>query len=634
MAESSWRLFGALLKPRRREVAVYGCFLAAATALPLAAAIVLSRFVDAAVRRAPVRELAIKAGTYAGIGLVASFITVLVVWRATALAWHITDGLRHQLADQVLSSDLSFHREHTRGDLVSRADDDVSAMATFLSQFVARGIGVVLLAVSATVTLAVIRPLLAGPYLVCMIFVLTLLYRQRDSALNEALEERAAKGDVSGLVEERIAGADDIQTLGAGAHSVARLAERSERVIQAVGRRAAIQMRVVGTVKVALVLSEVVMMIWGALLVTRGSLTIGSVVLGVRFVTAVRDPIQQVVWRIQEVQGATGSATRVLALMAERRTYPDREKQLPDGGLDLRFENVSLTYDDGDSAVLQHIDVEVRSGRSLGLVGRSGSGKTSIGRLALRLLEPTEGRVLLGGVDLRTVTESDFRIRVTSIPQDVQLFPGTVAQNVSMFTDVSNETIIRALTDVGLGSWLSEQDEGLDAQLLARRGGSGLSAGEAQLLALARGLVRNPSVVVLDEATSRIDPITQERVTAATQRLLKGRTSIVIAHRLETLSVCDDIAVLEHGRVVEFGSRLDLENNNTSRFARLLASSRAQHVDSADEILETVEPSLDQVNRDHEILAIVGPSPIQGNLEQENRAIGDVIDNVIDEVRS
>lgn len=569
MAESSWKFFSVLLRPHRSAVASYGAFLAIATALPLSAAIVLQRFVDAAARRAPTSELATYAAEYALIGLISAAVTVAVVWRATALAWQITDGLRSDLAELVLTADLAFHRDHTRGDLVSRADDDVTAMAVFLSEFVARLIAIVMLALAATGTLLVVRPVLAGPFAVCVAVTFAVLWFQRNGALAESMEERDGRASLSGLVEERIGGAEDIASLGAGVHSVRQLSLRSERIVQAVGRRSAAQMRAVGKLKVALVLSEVVMLIWGAVLLQRGQLGIGAVVLGVRFATAIRYPVEHLAWRLQEVQGATGSATRVLGLLASQASYPNRTKSLPQGGQSISFENVGLTYDDGEHAVLENVTFTVHPGHSLGLVGRSGSGKTTIGRLALRLVEATEGTVRVGSVDITTITEASLRSRVTSIPQDVQIFPGTVRDNVTMFSAHSDDDLLRALADVGLDRWLSNQSQGLDTVLLSRSGGAGLSAGEAQLLALARALVRCPDVVILDEATSRIDPETQFQIAAATARLLAGRSSIVIAHRLETLAVCDEIAVLEHGRVVEYGDRRALLADPTSRFARL-----------------------------------------------------------------
>jgi ABC-type multidrug transport system fused ATPase/permease subunit len=215
------------------------------------------------------------------------------------------------------------------------------------------------------------------------------------------------------------------------------------------------------------------------------------------------------------------------------------------------------------------------------LVGRSGSGKTTVARLLLRLVAPTDGRLLIGGVDVTTLDDEAFRTRVVAIPQDVQLFPGTVRDNVTMFATVDDAATVAALRGAGLGSWLDGLEHGLDTRLasdarLDERAGVaariGLSAGQAQLLAIARALLRSPDVVVLDEATSRVDPATQAAIADALRSLVAGRTAVIIAHRLETLDVCDDLAVLDHGELVEFGARTALAADPRSRYARLRAA--------------------------------------------------------------
>jgi ATP-binding cassette, subfamily B, bacterial len=184
---------------------------------------------------------------------------------------------------------------------------------------------------------------------------------------------------------------------------------------------------------------------------------------------------------------------------------------------------------------------------------------------------------MLNDVDLADLDDDALRRRVTAVPQDVQLFPGTVEQNVTLFAQRERSEVIAALNAVGLQDWLEGLPNGLDTQLASdNRDDSGtrvgLSAGQAQLLALSRALLRDPGVVVLDEATSRVDPATQEAIAHAMRRLVEGRTALVIAHRLETLDVCDDIAVLADGVLVEHGPRVDLAANPTSHYARLLAA--------------------------------------------------------------
>lgn len=591
--DAHWRLFASLISPHRRLVAAYGLALAAATAMPLLAALLLSRFVDLAVAHAATHRLVTVAAGYVGLGLVGAIVSVLVVWRSTALAWAITDTLRRELAEFVFDADLAFHRDHTRGELVSRADDDVTAMAQFLSRFVASAMSVSAIAIGAVTLLGVLHPRLGLTLGLCLLGVLIVGWRGRNAALPQALVDREARGMVSGFIEERVNGAEEIAALGAGAHSMARFAALSQAVVVAKRHMTFRSMAFNGAVRISLGATEVAMLVVGGFAFANGQLSLGAVFLGVRFATATRSPIEGLMWRLNEVQGATGSASRVLALLAQRPDHSHRTATAQaTSPIALHLDNVSLVYDEAEGTVLDHITLTVPAGRSLGLVGRSGSGKTSLGRLVLRLIAPTNGRVLIGTQDIHMLTEDALRSAVTGVPQEVQLFPGTVRENVTMFTPgVSDTAVVTALDAVGLGPWLASQSAGLDAVLLGRAGATtGMSAGEAQLLALARALVREPSIVVLDEATSRIDPVTQQLVKRAVAELLRGRTSIVIAHRLDTLDVCDDIAVLDAGRIVEHGPRVALAADPTSRFAALLRTGAMVSADaSLDEALDAMD---------------------------------------------
>ena len=579
MAGSQWRLFASLLRPHGRQLGLYGGVVAVATALPLAGSLLLSRFVRLAVDRAPAARLVPLALAYAAVGLASAGVLVLVTWRATVLAWTITNGLRHDLAAYVLHADLSFHRDRTPGELVTRVDADVTSMTELLSAVVSRVLSVAVLGVAALAVLVVVRPVLAPPFAVGLVLTGAAAWSQRNTATVEAAAERAAEADVMSTAEQYLSGAEDVASLGAGAHGVARLAERGAEMVRASRARVRAQMGVQTVVRVSAAFFQVLMIGAGAALAARGRLDVAGVVLGYRFAAVVREPVERLTWRIQDSQGAAGAAQRVLALLADERRVPSGDGVLPAGPLDVRFEGVSLVYDDaedGEDAAVHPLDLRLPAGRALGLVGRTGSGKTSLARLALRLVAPTTGRVLVGGTDAATVDEEGLRRRVTAVPQDVQLFPGTVRDNVTLFAERDDAEIAAALTDVGLSAWLADLPDGLDTVLAAdgRRGdGSrvGLSAGEAQLLAIARALLRRPDVVVLDEATSRVDPVTQAAIGAALGRLVRGRTTLVIAHRLETLDACDDIGVLQDGRLVEHGEREALLADPTSHYARLRA---------------------------------------------------------------
>jgi ABC-type multidrug transport system fused ATPase/permease subunit len=219
--------------------------------------------------------------------------------------------------------------------------------------------------------------------------------------------------------------------------------------------------------------------------------------------------------------------------------------------------------------VLHDVSFDLPPGRVLGVLGRTGSGKTTITRLLFRLYDPTEGRICLGGVDLREAGFADLRARVGMVTQDVQLFQASVRDNIAFFNPRVDEAAVRrVLAELDLGDWVAAMPDGLNTRLAS--GGGGMSAGEAQLLAFTRVLLKDPGLIILDEAASRHDPVTEARLERAVDRLLGGRTGIIIAHRLHTVQRADDILILEEGRVVEYGPRAQLAADPTSRFYRLL----------------------------------------------------------------
>jgi ABC-type multidrug transport system fused ATPase/permease subunit len=344
----------------------------------------------------------------------------------------------------------------------------------------------------------------------------------------------------------------------------------------------------------------------GAYLYTRGSVTIGTAFVMVYYIGMLAAPLDEIRDQAKELQQASGSVGRIAELFQlQPRVIAGEAAKLPAGALSVAFEDVSFAYDDEGRTIAKHpggtkdeatndgsacslptgrvteyairsntsptlsnVSVTVAPTRVLGVLGRTGSGKTTLTRLLFRLYDPTAGVIRLGGADLRDVGFDDLRGRVGMVTQDVQLFGASVRDNITLFDPrVTDQQIRSALAKLGLEEWVKALG-GLDAELAA--GGGGMSAGEAQLLAFTRLLLRDPGLVILDEAASRLDPITEARLERAIDRLLAGRTAIVIAHRLHTVSRADDILILEEGRVVEFGMRRRLAEDPASRFHSLL----------------------------------------------------------------
>jgi ABC-type multidrug transport system fused ATPase/permease subunit len=288
-------------------------------------------------------------------------------------------------------------------------------------------------------------------------------------------------------------------------------------------------------------------------------------------------PLEELADQLEVIQKANGAMHRVVELLAIAPTVVDRGTSSPPAGsLGVSCRGVGFAYD-GAEPILHDVDVEIAGGRSVGVVGRTGSGKTTFSRLLLRLVETTHGTVALGGVPIADIPMAELRRRVALVPQEVELFEGTIRDNVTMFDPTPRDTDVEdALRHAGLGSLV---ETGIDRPLGA--GGSGLSAGQAQLLALARVWLRDPDLVILDEATARVDPETELHIAEAIAELIKGRTTLVIAHRLSTLDMVDEIIVFDHGRIAEHGDRADLVDNRDSRFRRLLELALAVEADVA-----------------------------------------------------
>jgi ABC-type multidrug transport system fused ATPase/permease subunit len=334
----------------------------------------------------------------------------------------------------------------------------------------------------------------------------------------------------------------------------------------------------------------------GIWLYQRGQVTIGDVNLIVYYLGILRQPLQEMRDQVGELQQATASINRVHTLLALRpavasgvRVEGDERSVVahPTNNLAVEFEGVSFRYRDpsrhraagenGDDApselagksVLRDVSFQVQEGKILGLLGRTGSGKTTITRLLFRLYDPTQGVVRCGGHDVRTLDLRELRRHVGMVTQEVQLFQASLRDNITLFnTQIDDARILETLRELGLWRWYETQPQGLDTLLQA--GGSGLSAGQAQLLALVRVFLKDPGLVILDEASSRLDPLTEQLLERAIDRLLQKRTAIIIAHRLGTVQRADDILILEEGRVAEVGVRTQLAADSSSRFYHLL----------------------------------------------------------------
>lgn len=281
-------------------------------------------------------------------------------------------------------------------------------------------------------------------------------------------------------------------------------------------------------------------------------------------------PVEKIRMQLEDLQKADASLKRIRELFNLTSKIQDGPGvKLPEGPLALAFHNVTFGYEEQPTLIALNIDV--KPGQVLGLLGRTGSGKTTIGRLLLRFYDPQQGHITLNDIDIRNCKLSELRGKVALVTQSIEILQGSVRDNLTFYNrSISDETIVEVLGDLGLGEWHASLPNGLDS--LLDSGGGSLSAGEAQLLAFARVFLNEPGLVILDEASSRLDPLTEQRLERAVDKLLRERTCIIIAHRLATIERADQIVILEQGTVIESGARIKLAEDPSSRFSRMLAA--------------------------------------------------------------
>ncbi|MDP2873629.1 MAG: ABC transporter ATP-binding protein [Bacillota bacterium] len=557
------------LRPQGRKVGALAALLAAATGLQLIIPQILRAFIDGATSGAELETLVRTAVIFIIAGVLHQGVSAGSRYLGEDVGWGATNLLRNDLAAHCIRLDMSFHKAHTPGELIERIDGDVSTMANFFSQFVLGMIGSLLLLVGILAALF-LEDWRAG--LGLSLFALLALYslgtvRRIAVPFWEAVRGYSAR--FFGFLGEHLAGTEDIQANGGAGHVIRRLhlLLREWYPLARKAELAGYSMWVASTAVFAA--GNALAFALGYWLWRSEAVTIGTVYLIYHYTLLLRRPIERIRTQLQDMQRASASINRVQRLLDTRSAIVDGPgRPIPAGPLPLVLESVGFGYEP-DEQVLHDIQLSLQPGRVLGLLGRTGSGKTTLARLLVRMYDPTSGAIRMGGTPLREARLAELRRRVGLVTQDVQLLAGTVRDNLSFFDPgLPDSALLAAIAELGLLAWYESLPQGLDTKLGS--GSRGLSAGEAQLLALARLFLNDPGLVIMDEATSRLDPATEGMIERAVDRLLRDRTAIIIAHRLGTVDRADEIMILEAGRTLEHGDRAALARDPGSRFHRLL----------------------------------------------------------------
>jgi len=559
-----------MLRPYRRQVIASCALVTISTLAILAGPFLLKVGIDRGIRPGNLGVLNAAVAVYVVVAIVAYLASRKQVMLISEAGEGFLRDLRKRVFDHLLRLAMPFYDREKAGVVVSRMTSDVDSLQELVQQGLLQLAASLLLIFGSVIVLGLVSWQLL---LICLIpvpfVVLASVKFQRDS--NKAyLTVRDRIGLTLSSLQEGISGVRVIQAYRREDHEIGRFQRRNDRLYRAHMRSVFVQAWYLPVIEGAALGCTALVIGIGGKMVVEGSLTIGTVTFFVLTLSNLFEPVQQLSQLFNTVQSSGAALHKLFDLLdtpVDLEERPDAVP-LPDHG-ELRVEGLSFGYGDGPP-VLEGVDLVLPVGEKLALVGPTGAGKSTLAKLMARLYDPTAGRVTFGGIDLRDAKLDSLRTQITVVPQEGYLFAGTIRDNVRIGRpDATDADVEAALSSLGLLERFQLQPQGLETEVHER--GSSLSAGERQLVSLARAALADPAVLVLDEATSSLDPGTEVLVEKALERLVEGRTVIVIAHRLSTAERSDRVGVVADGRLVELGPHAELVAQG-GRYAALYRS--------------------------------------------------------------
>lgn len=474
-------------------------------------------------------------------------------------------ALRENLFKQFHRLPIAYFDKRQHGELMSRITNDIDNINNTLNQSVIQIFSSILTLVGTIVVMLILSPLLT---LVTMT-IIPLMYlgmkwiTKRTGPLYKL--QQADLGELNGYVEETVSGQHVVKTFSQEDRVIAEFKERNKKLRHTGFWAMTISGFIPKVMNMLNFLSFALIALIGGLFAVKGIITVGAIVIFTEYARQFTRPLNELSNQFNILLSAIAGAERVFNVMDEKQeeTDEDSAKVLPETMGHLMFDDVSFAYE--DTPILDHITFEASPGETVAFVGHTGAGKTTIINLIARFYNYDAGKISLDGVDIKDIKRSSLRQHMGFVLQDSFLFKGTILENIRYGRlNATDEEVIEAAKNANAHDFISRLPNGYRTVL--DQDGSGISQGQQQLLTIARALLADPSILILDEATSNIDTITEVTIQDALKRLMHGRTSFVIAHRLNTIQEADKIVMLEHGKIVEKGSHSELIQNKSHYF--------------------------------------------------------------------
>ncbi len=473
---------------------------------------------------------------------------------------HVLYDVRTRMFEHLQKLSLGFYSRFSVGRAITRVINDVGTLREFITWAALAIVRDIFAIVGIIVAMLLINPKLSLLTFAVLPFMALATALFRRVARRNYRKVRSAISWANSVLAENINGVRVVQAFSRETHNYQKFRDYVNRYHLDVGLGAAKVASFFTPTVDALGAVATALVVWvGGTAVLGETITAGDLVAFVLYIDRFFEPIRDLFRRFDTLQSTMAGGERIIQLL---ETPIEVQDEAGAGELsairgDVRFEHISFNYSDDPTPVLADIDLDIRAGETVALVGETGAGKTTFVKLVARFHDPTSGRVLVDGVSLRTVTQSSLRRQMGMVLQDPFLFNGTVKENILFGRlDATDEEVIAAATAVGAHGFISQLKNGYDTSV--QEGGVLLSVGQRQLISFARALLADPRILILDEATSSVDTQTEQVIQSALATLLKGRTSFVIAHRLSTITNADRIVVIHDGRVIEQGNHREL----------------------------------------------------------------------------
>lgn len=547
------------LKEYRFPLLVCFLLLLCAAGLSLYWPILLKNGVDVDIASGNTRALLRTAVIIALIQIATLILQYFQRVRLEIIGQNIMLDLKSRVFSHILSLKVSFFDRNPVGRLMARVESDAEALRMLFTNTVVMMLGDLVLVVGIFSVMFHYSARLASLMAIIFPVIVAFIFIFERKTTPRFFEVRKKMAELTGTITEFLHGISIIQIFHRGAWAREKVNDGNRE-----------KFRHDAYVNIAVVIffnlvffSQYVMigvaLYFGALWIKSGELTVGILSMFIILVWRTYEPIYRSSEQLSNIQKALAGARRIYALLSNRQILPEPVKPIDWKGLSngIRFENVWFSYDGSENFVLKNVSLDVPAGRRIALAGVTGGGKSTIISLLLRFYDPQKGRITVDGIDLRDIPKADLRRRFALVLQDIFLFPGNVKSNIALESGtLSHEAVINAARTVDADRFINRLPQGYDTEVSEK--GANFSRGERQLLSFARALAVNPDVLILDEATSSVDPETERRIQEALKRLMAGRTSLIIAHRLSTILDVDEIVVVRNGEIIERGSHTDL----------------------------------------------------------------------------